>query len=151
MFWHARFNLILAMIIFWSGSTLADDHSANRIGSMNEAMGWALIAHFIFFLCCWWPSILIFYFFQRLRIKSDHSERFIVSLLIVTLVSFSVPNMVMLFVLAFDIMEMDYAATNVQLVYSNYFHFLGPGIGFVFAAIALSSAFAIISIKRKSV
>jgi hypothetical protein len=104
-------------------------------------MGSAAKLLFVFFtvpylLLMWLPFAAVYLAYSKFVLAYDIKLRTALLLLAATLICFSLPYFLMLYVLAFDLMEMDFpgsgVTSSVSITYYNYFLVLAPIVGILF-------------------
>jgi hypothetical protein len=115
-----------------------DSYSANRLAETGASIGVAFEIvwtqfHVLFATMFWWPFIIAALVLSGIVLKRNMTRPSAMLLILSTMVSFCLPYVIMMIVLAFDVMEMDFPA--VAHVYYMYFLWLAPGLGAILASI----------------
>jgi hypothetical protein len=119
-----------------------DTYGYNRLrDTRGLAMGSAAKILFVFFTVpylalMWLPFAAVYFAFSKFVLAYDIKLRTALLLLAASLICFSLPYLLMLDVLAFDLMEMDFPGSGVtsstSITYYNYFLVLAPVVGILF-------------------
>lgn len=144
------FYLTLPLITLFTLAFRFDTYENNRIKDTSSPLEELFYGYIMFLLVAWWPFLVLRKYFTKYIMRNKTLGSWVFVPILASLICFSIPDAFFLWVMAYDIMEMDFSHTQVLVAYQTAFAVVGPVVGLVFAIVGWYVAKFALKLRRRS-